>query len=65
VSGCGDETVCMLQIQCVLLIPPSIPTLSLLSLRRGIAFLWHMVRCIMAVLLLVGDRKETPDIVSR
>lgn len=31
---------------------------------RGIAFLWHMVRCIMAVLFLVG-RGEDPDIVRR
>ena len=30
---------------------------------KGIAFLWHMVRCIMAVLFLVGERKETPDII--
>lgn len=29
----------------------------------GIAFLWHMVRCIMSVLFLVGERKETPEIV--
>lgn len=31
----------------------------------GIAFLWHMVRCIMAVLFLVGERKESPDIVTQ
>lgn len=31
---------------------------------RGMAFLWHMVRCIMAVLLLVGERKEQPEVVS-
>jgi tRNA pseudouridine38/39 synthase len=30
----------------------------------GIAFLWHMVRCIMAVLFLVGEKKEQPAIVS-
>lgn len=29
----------------------------------GIAFLWHMVRCIMAVLFLVGEGKESPEIV--
>lgn len=46
VSGSGDETICMLQIQ-------------------GVAFLWHMVRCIMAILFLVGEKKEAPDIVTR
>lgn len=30
---------------------------------EGIAFLWHMVRCIMALLFLVGQRKESPDII--
>jgi tRNA pseudouridine(38-40) synthase len=30
---------------------------------KGIAFLWHMVRCIMAVLFLVGQGLETPEIV--
>eukprot|EP01038_Epipyxis_sp_PR26KG_P008723 gene8723-11785_t len=28
----------------------------------GIAFLWHMVRCIVAVLFLVGEKLESPDI---
>lgn len=28
----------------------------------GIAFLWHMVRCIMAVLFLIGEGKEEPTI---
>ncbi|KAH8400811.1 hypothetical protein KR009_001074 [Drosophila setifemur] len=28
------------------------------------AFLWHQIRCIMAVLLLVGQRKENPTVVS-
>jgi tRNA pseudouridine38/39 synthase len=32
---------------------------------EGIAFLWHMVRCCMAILLLVGEKKETPDIVLK
>ncbi|XP_035784827.1 tRNA pseudouridine(38/39) synthase-like [Anopheles albimanus] len=32
---------------------------------RGKAFLWHQVRCIMAVLLLVGDGKEDPAIVKQ
>lgn len=31
---------------------------------RGVAFLWHMVRCIMAILLLVGEGREPPSIVS-
>uniref|UniRef100_A0AAG5DMZ6 Pseudouridine synthase I TruA alpha/beta domain-containing protein n=1 Tax=Anopheles atroparvus TaxID=41427 RepID=A0AAG5DMZ6_ANOAO len=31
---------------------------------RGKAFLWHQVRCIMAVLLLVGQGRETPAIVQ-
>jgi tRNA pseudouridine(38-40) synthase len=29
----------------------------------GIAFLWHMIRCIMSVLLMVGDNLETPEII--
>jgi tRNA U38,U39,U40 pseudouridine synthase TruA len=32
---------------------------------KGIAFLWHMVRCIMAVLLLVGEGREQPQVVSQ
>ncbi len=31
---------------------------------EGVAFLWHMVRCCMAVLSLVGEGKEAPSIVS-
>lgn len=31
---------------------------------RGIAFLWHMVRCIMAVLMLVGEGHEDPTIID-
>ena len=31
---------------------------------RGSAFLWHMVRCIMAVLFAVGKGQENPDIVE-
>jgi tRNA pseudouridine(38-40) synthase len=31
---------------------------------RGIAFLWHMVRCIMALLFLVGEGKEAPVVVK-
>ncbi len=29
----------------------------------GIAFLWHMVRCIMAVLFLIGEQKEVPEVI--
>jgi len=28
------------------------------------AFLWHQIRCIMAVLLLVGQKKENPGVIS-
>ncbi|XP_014674735.1 PREDICTED: tRNA pseudouridine(38/39) synthase-like [Priapulus caudatus] len=31
----------------------------------GRAFLWHQVRCVVAVLLLVGERQEAPAVVSR
>lgn len=31
----------------------------------GQAFLWHMVRCVMAVLLLVGKRLEKPEVRGR
>ena len=31
---------------------------------KGQAFLWHQVRAIMAVLFLVGERKEPPSIVQ-
>jgi len=31
---------------------------------RGQAFLWHMVRCIVAVLFLVGERKEEPSVID-
>lgn len=31
---------------------------------RGIAFLWHMIRCIMAVLFMVGDHGESPEVVT-
>ncbi|XP_062559313.1 tRNA pseudouridine(38/39) synthase [Armigeres subalbatus] len=31
---------------------------------RGKAFLWHQVRCIMAVLILVGERKEKPTVIK-
>ncbi|KAH8395384.1 hypothetical protein KR222_009220, partial [Zaprionus bogoriensis] len=29
------------------------------------AFLWHQIRCIMAVLLLVGQKREQPDIIEK
>ena len=32
---------------------------------RGYAFLWHQVRCMVAVLFLVGAELESPDIISR
>lgn len=28
----------------------------------GTAFLWHQVRCMMAVLFLIGKRLEAPDV---
>eukprot|EP00298_Acanthocystis_sp_HF-20_P018746 c22021_g2_i1.p1 GENE.c22021_g2_i1~~c22021_g2_i1.p1 ORF type:complete len:401 (+),score=130.00 c22021_g2_i1:25-1203(+) len=31
---------------------------------KGQAFLWHQVRCIMAVLFMVGEENESPEIVS-
>lgn len=30
---------------------------------KGVAFLWHMVRCIMSVLLLIGEGREQPEVV--
>lgn len=27
------------------------------------AFLWHQIRCIMSLLFLVGEEKESPDII--
>ncbi|KAJ1780800.1 pseudouridine synthase deg1 [Coemansia sp. RSA 2399] len=32
---------------------------------RGTAFLWHQVRCMMAILFLVGQRLEQPSVVDR
>ncbi|GFR44474.1 hypothetical protein Agub_g5737, partial [Astrephomene gubernaculifera] len=32
---------------------------------RGTAFLWHQVRCMAAVLLMVGRRQEAPQVVAR
>ena len=31
---------------------------------KGLAFLWHMVRCIMSVLLLIGEKKEVPAVIT-
>lgn len=42
------------------------PDLSIMMLEiKGVAFLWHMVRCIMSVLFLVGQRKEDPTIIQK
>ena len=30
----------------------------------GQAFLWHQIRCIVAVLFLIGQRKEQPQVSS-
>ena len=30
---------------------------------NGIAFLWHQIRCIMAVLLLIGQNYESPEVI--
>lgn len=41
------------------------PTRSVWMLEiKGVAFLWHMVRCIMAVLLMVGEHDEAPEVVK-
>lgn len=34
-------------------------------LIQGKGFLWHQIRCIMGVLLLVGQGKESPDLVNQ
>ncbi|PZC75587.1 hypothetical protein B5X24_HaOG205946 [Helicoverpa armigera] len=31
---------------------------------EGNAFLWHQIRCIMGLLLLIGEGKETPDVIT-
>lgn len=31
---------------------------------KGSAFLWHMIRCIVAVLMLIGEEKESPDVIK-
>ncbi len=46
--------------------PPGAGPLALASVRvRGQAFLWHQIRAMMAVLLMVGQGLEAPDIVDR
>jgi tRNA pseudouridine38/39 synthase len=30
----------------------------------GVAFLWHMIRCIMSVLFMVGKGDESPDVIE-
>lgn len=32
---------------------------------RGNGFLWHQIRCIMTLLILIGQEKESPDIISK
>lgn len=31
---------------------------------EGEAFLWHQIRCIMAILLMIGEGKESPGVVA-
>lgn len=31
---------------------------------KGSAFLWHMIRCIVAILMLVGKQREAPEIIE-
>lgn len=31
---------------------------------RANAFLWHQIRCIMTVLLLIGEGKEQPEVID-
>ncbi|RVE49578.1 hypothetical protein evm_005806 [Chilo suppressalis] len=40
------------------------PTAMFYLLVEGNAFLWHQIRCIMGVLLLVGRGDESPDVVK-
>lgn len=41
------------------------PTSMYALVIEGNAFLWHQIRCIMAVLLLIGQGLETPDVVDQ
>ncbi|CAH2101944.1 unnamed protein product [Euphydryas editha] len=40
------------------------PTSMYVLIIEGNAFLWHQIRCIMGILLLVGQGRESPDIVQ-
>ncbi|XP_075988758.1 tRNA pseudouridine(38/39) synthase [Anticarsia gemmatalis] len=40
------------------------PTSMYYLLIEGNAFLWHQIRCIMGVLLLIGQGKETPGVIA-
>lgn len=41
------------------------PSYDMLYLELvGSAYLWHQVRCIMAILMLVGQKLESPDVVA-
>lgn len=31
---------------------------------KGSAFLWHMIRCIVSILILIGDKKESPEVIK-
>lgn len=31
---------------------------------KGKAFLWHQIRCIMAILFLIGQNKEEPVVIN-
>ena len=31
---------------------------------KGSAFLWHQIRCIVAILMLIGQQKESPDVIK-
>jgi tRNA pseudouridine38/39 synthase len=42
----------------------SVPGMCVLTIA-GKAFLWHQVRCVMALLVLVAQGKEEPDVISR
>ncbi|KAJ8706284.1 hypothetical protein PYW08_010910 [Mythimna loreyi] len=41
-----------------------LPTSMYYLLIEGNAFLWHQIRCIMGVLLLIGEGKEAPEVIS-
>ncbi|XP_026754246.1 tRNA pseudouridine(38/39) synthase [Galleria mellonella] len=40
------------------------PTTMYCLIIEGNAFLWHQIRCIMGVLLLVGQGNETPEVIA-